>query len=152
MTKHILITFFSAMLPVLELRFAIPYGVIHDLHPLVAALIAFAGNCIPVPFIILFVRRVFAFMKKVSPRLGQFAERMEARALKKSDAMTRGILIGLFLFIAIPLPGTGAWTGSLIAAMLNLRLKVALPVVYAGVAAMAILTTGVTFGFASLIN
>ena len=152
MIKAIIYTFFLSMVPVLELRFAIPFGVVSGLTHLEAALIAFIGNCIPVPFIILFVRRVFAFMKRVSPRLGRFAERMEERAERKSDAFRRGLIFGLFIFVAIPLPGTGAWTGALIAAMLRLRIRTAFPAIAAGVAVAAVLVTGITYGFSNIIG
>jgi len=152
MMNAILATFFLAMVPVLELRFAIPFGVVSGLTHLEAALIAFIGNCLPVPFIILFVRHVFAFMKRVSPRLGRFAERMEERAERKGDAFRRGLVFGLFIFVAIPLPGTGAWTGALIAAMLRLRIRTAFPAIAAGVAVAAVLVTGITFGFSNIIG
>jgi Predicted membrane protein len=140
------------MVPVLELRFAIPWGVVHGLTHLEAAGLAFIGNCIPVPFIILFVRRVFAFMKRISPKLGRFAERMEDRASRKGDGFRRGLLFGLFVFVAIPLPGTGAWTGALIAAMLKMRIRSAFPAIAAGVAVAAVLVTGITYGFSNLIG
>jgi uncharacterized membrane protein len=140
------------MVPVVELRGSLIYAAANHIPPLAAAAVAFTGNCLPVPFIILFVRRVFAWIKKHFPKLGRFAEKLEKRAVRKGGEMRRGILLGLCLFVAIPLPGTGAWTGALIAAMLDIRLKTALPAICAGVAIAAVLVTGITYGFGSLIG
>jgi uncharacterized membrane protein len=138
------------MVPVVELRGAIPFGVANGLPHLVAAAVAFVGNCVPVPFIILFVRRVFNWMKRKSKKLGALAERLESRAVSKGGSMQRGIVIGLLIFVAIPLPGTGAWTGALIAAVLDIRLKTAFPAIAAGVAIAAVLVTGIMFGFTTI--
>ncbi|MDR0445995.1 MAG: small multi-drug export protein [Oscillospiraceae bacterium] len=151
--SHALITFLIAMAPVLELRFAIPYGVeVGELSHLSAAIIAVAGNLLPVPFVIIFARRVFAWMKKKSARLGRFAEMLERKAEKNRTALNRGIVLGLMLFVAIPLPGTGAWTGSLLAAVFDIRLRTALPAITAGVLIAGALVTGITFGFGSLLG
>jgi uncharacterized membrane protein len=150
--SHGVITFLIAMLPVAELRGAIPYGVVNGLPQLLAAVIAVVGNILPVPFIILFARRVFVWMKKKSPKLGRLAEMMERKAEKNRKALNRGMALGLMLFVAIPLPGTGAWTGALIAAVFDIRLKTALPAISAGVAIAGVLVTGLTYGFRSLIG
>ncbi|MDR2614976.1 MAG: small multi-drug export protein [Oscillospiraceae bacterium] len=147
---HAVITFFIAMLPIVELRGAIPYGVANGLPHIVTAGLAVVGNILPVPFIIVFARRVFAWMKRKSPRLGRIAELFERKAEKNKKALNRGIAIGLMLFVAIPLPGTGAWTGALIAAVFDIRLKTALPAVAAGVVIAGALVTGLMFGFGSL--
>jgi uncharacterized membrane protein len=149
---HGVITFLIAMLPVAELRGAIPYGVVNGLPQLLAAGLAVFGNILPVPFIILFARRVFVWMKKKSPRLGKFAEMLERKAEKNKKALSRGMALGLMLFVAIPLPGTGAWTGALIAAVFDIRLKTALPAISAGVGIAGVLVTGLTYGFRSLIG
>ena len=105
----------------------------------------------PVPFIVLFIRKIFAWLRTKSERLNAFVTRMEQRALKKSDTVRRARFWGLFLFVAIPLPGTGAWTGALIAAVLNMRLKRAVPVIFLGVVIagciITLLTHGVTLLF-----
>ncbi|MDR1329191.1 MAG: small multi-drug export protein [Oscillospiraceae bacterium] len=149
---HGVITFLIAMLPIVELRGAIPYGVASGLPQLWAAGLAVFGNILPVPFIILFARRVFIWMKKKSPRLGRFAEMLERKAEKNKKALSRGMALGLMLFVAIPLPGTGAWTGALIAAVFDIRLKTALPAISAGVGIAGVLVTGLTYGFRSLIG
>ena len=108
-----LTTFLVSMVPVIELRGAIPIGVAAGLPLWEAILISIIGNMIPVPFIILFIKKIFAWMRTKSDRLNAVVERMEAKADKNVEKVTRYEFWGLFLFVAIPLPGTGAWTGSL---------------------------------------
>ncbi len=142
-----LITFFVSLLPVVELRGAIPVGVALGLPHLTTFIVAYIGNLLPVPFIILFIRNIFEWMKKHSKALGRFAEKMEKRAEDKKETVQKYKFWGLLIFVAIPLPGTGAWTGSLVAGMLNMRLKDALPAVVVGVLIAGILMTGITLGF-----
>lgn len=142
-----LITFFISMIPVVELRGAIPYGVAAGLDPWLTFALAVVGNMIPIPFILLFIRRIFAWMKRY-PKMAKIAEKFEARASKKSGRVKKSETIGLFIFVAIPLPGTGAWTGALIAALMNIRIKRALPTIFvgvliAGLAVTLIMTLGI---------
>jgi uncharacterized membrane protein len=146
----VVITFFVSMLPVVELRGAIPIGTAMGLTPVASAVISVVGNMVPIPFIILFIRRIFAWMQAKSPRLGNISRRLEQRAISKSSRLYKGELIGLMIFVAIPLPGTGAWTGALIAAILNIRLKAALPVIAAGVLIAGFLVLGITYGFTKI--
>jgi uncharacterized membrane protein len=148
----IVLTFFVSMLPIIELRGALPLGVAMGLTPAVSLLVSVVGNILPVPFIILFVRRVFTWMQSRSPRLARIAQKLESKAWAKRDILYKGEIIGLFLFVAIPLPGTGAWTGALIAAILNIRLKVAFPAIIAGVAAAGLIVFGITYGFTKAIS
>lgn len=150
MLKEILITFFTAMVPVVELRGAIPLGVSLGLSHLGAMVISIVGNLIPVPFIILFIREIFSWIRKHIPKLNNLITKIEDRAHVKSEKVLRLSAMGLFLFVAIPLPGTGAWTGALIAALLNMRLKSAMPAISLGVLAAGILVTGITFGFVEI--
>lgn len=147
----IFMTFLISMVPVLELRGAIPIGVAHGLDYRAAIAVSIVGNLLPVPFIVLFIRKIFAWLRTKSERLNGFVTRMEQRALKKSDTVRRARFWGLFIFVAIPLPGTGAWTGALIAAVLNMRLKRAVPVIFLGVVIagciITLLTHGVTLLF-----
>ena len=150
---RVLVTFIIAMIPVIELRGAIPIGVFSfGLPPLAAAAIAAFGNIAPVPFIILFIRKMFDWMKKTGGFLGKIATWLEARANNKSSALQKGEFWGLMIFVAIPLPGTGAWTGALIAAMLDMRMKRALPSIILGVLVAGILVTGITVGFTHLLD
>ena len=147
----IFMTLLISMVPVLELRGAIPIGVAHGLDYRIAIAVSILGNLVPVPFIVRFIRKIFAWLRTKSERLNGFVTRMEQRALKKSDTVRRARFWGLFLFVAIPLPGTGAWTGALIAAVLNMRLKRAVPVIFLGViiagCIITLLTHGVTLLF-----
>lgn len=146
----ILTTFAMSMVPVVELRGGIPYGLSQGLEWPLVYLIAVVGNLLPIPFILLFVRRILQWMKRYE-RLGRAAQRIEARAAKRSDRVRRSEIIGLCMFVAIPLPGTGAWTGALIAALMDMRLKKALPSITVGVLiAGAIVTAVIRLGIHAL--
>ncbi len=147
---RILTTFFVSMVPVVELRGAIPIGVGLGLGHITSMLVSIVGNMIPVPFIILFVRRVFMWMRQKSAKLGAIAEKLEQRAYKKQGVIKKWQVLGLIIFVAIPLPGTGAWTGALIAALLDIRLKSAVPAIFIGVIIAGVLVTGITYGFTSI--
>lgn len=140
-----------AALPVLELRGAVPYGVAMDLPLLPVLAVSIVGNMLPVPFIILFIRRIFAWMKRKSSWLCGIAERLESRAHAKEDILIRYETLGLFILVAIPLPGTGAWTGSLAAALFDLRMKNALPAIFLGVVAAGLIMSVVSYGVDILI-
>ena len=141
-----LLTMLISMLPVVELRGGLPAGVAMGLPIPVAFAASLVGNMIPVPFIILFVRPLFRWVRVHIPRLGGFVARLESRAKEKSVDVSRYQTWGLLIFVAIPLPGTGAWTGALIAAVLNMRLKRAVPVIFAGVVIAGCIITVLTYG------
>ena len=146
-----LATFLVSMVPVVELRGAIPVGAGLGVPIWLAALISVVGNMLPVPFILLFIRPVFAWMKCKSSCLGRLVEKLEARAEKKSEKVRKGEFWGLLFFVAIPLPGTGAWTGALIASMLNMRLKNALPPIFCGVVIAGVIVSLATAGVIQLL-
>lgn len=146
------VTFLISMVPVIELRGAIPIGVMLGMKPLAAAAVAVIGNIIPVPIIILFLRYVFAWMKHIGGFLGRIATKLEERGSHKSNTLKKGEFIGLMILVAIPLPGTGAWTGALVASVLEMRMKSALPACAAGVVIAGILVTGITVGFSHLLG
>jgi len=139
-------TFFISMVPVVELRLGLPYGIALGLDYWLALCTAIIGNMLPVPFIIVYIRRVFAWLRKHSHKLDSFITRLESKAHLKGELVKKVGPIGLCVFVAIPLPGTGAWTGSLIAALLDIRLKHAVPAVLLGVLIAAAIMTGITFG------
>ena len=145
----ILMTFLISMVPVLELRGAIPIGVAGGLPPLAAMLIAILGNLAPVPFLLVFTRRVFNWLK-TKGRIRLLVERLERRAAKKSRLVLNYAWLGLCILVAIPLPGTGAWTGALVAAMMDMRLKKAFPAIFLGVLIAGAIVTCVTYGVAGL--
>lgn len=145
----VLITFFLSMVPVLELRAAIPYGVANGLSPLAALGTAVLGNLVPAPLIILFIRRIFSWLKTKN-RVRRLIERLEQRAARKSELVQKYAWLGLCLLVAIPLPGTGAWTGALVAALMNMRLKRAMPAICLGVVIAGFIMTGLSYGFVHL--
>jgi uncharacterized membrane protein len=135
------------MLPVVELRGGIPIGAALGLPPLMCAITAVVGNLLPIPFVILFTRRVFAWMRSKSPRLSRYADSFEARVTAKGERLYIGKIIGLIIFVSIPLPGTGAWTGGMIAALLNIRMRNSMFAISAGVIIAAVIVSGISFGF-----
>ncbi len=149
--SHILYTFFLSMVPIIELRGAIPLGAGFDLPWWLCFAICVIGNLIPVPFILLFIRAILAWMKKVR-YLDKIAYWIERKAQKHTDKVARFTAVGLVLFVGIPLPGTGAWTGALIAAMLDIRMKYALPAIFAGVCIAGALVTAISYGFLSALS
>ena len=126
-------TMLVSMLPIIELRGGLPFGVALGLPYHLAFPAAVIGNLIPAPFIIVYIRRIFMMMRRYMPRLNNVVDKLERKAHLKGEQMLKYETIGLWLFVAIPLPGTGAWTGSLAAAFLGMRLKKALPAVVLGV-------------------
>ncbi len=129
----LLMTFLISMVPIIELRGAIPIAVAHELNYLVAIVVAVLGNLLPVPFIIIFIKRIFAWIRRKLPKLNGIVDKLENRAKKKSETVQKYAFWGLFILVAIPLPGTGAWTGALVAAMLDMRMKNAFPAIALGV-------------------
>ncbi len=144
--KDILLTFLVAMVPVVELRGAIPFGVVRGLNLWTAIIASMLGNLIPVPFIILFIRKIFAWMRAHMPKLDGLVLRMEKKAEKNRAAVEKYAFWGLVILVAIPLPGTGAWTGALVAAMMEMRLKRAFPAIAIGVAIAGVIVSVITYG------
>jgi len=132
----------------------IPLGVVLGLSVPVSAVICVIGNIIPVPFIILFIRQIFTWMRKISETLAKIADKFEEKAKARGGRLRRGVFIGLMVFVAIPipLPGMGAWTGALIAAIFDIRLKIALPAIGLGVLIASLITISATYGFISLFS
>lgn len=148
--KKVLTTFFVSMVPVIELRGAIPIGVGLGLGHFEAMIISILGNILPVPFIVLFIRNIFAWIRRNLPKLDSMVTKIEEKAHMKSEQVIKWQALGLCIFVAIPLPGTGAWTGALIAALLDIRLRKALPSIALGVVIAGLLITGLTYGFTAI--
>jgi uncharacterized membrane protein len=140
-----------SMLPILELRASIPLGAALGLPIYTNYLVSVVGNFLPVPFILLFIRRILTWMK-TTRRLSKIALWLEEKAQKHSDKVLRYATLGLFLFVAIPLPGTGAWTGALVAALFNLRMKYALPSILLGVVAAGLIMALASYGVVGIFN
>ena len=149
---QVVLTVLISMVPVVELRGAIPAAIGLGLHPALAFFAAVVGNLIPVPFIIIFIRKIFNWMRKHMPRLNRLVDRLEEKGKSKKDAILKSEFWGIFAFVAIPLPGTGAWTGALIAAMLDMRLKRAFPAIAFGVLVAGIAVVAISLGVVSLLT
>jgi len=139
-------TFFISAVPVIELRGGLPYGIALGLDYPVALAMAVLGNMVPMPFIIVYIRRIFAWMRRINPWCERVVSALERKAHLKGKTVQKYSALGLCIFVAIPLPGTGAWTGALIAAILDMRLKRAIPSIFLGVCIAAAIMTAVTFG------
>ena len=140
-----ILTMLISMVPIIELRGGVPFGVaVLGLPSYLAFPCAVIGNIIPVPFIIVYIRRIFQWMRRHMPRLNGLVDSLEKKAHLKGEKVTKYQSFGLYLFVAIPLPGTGAWTGSLAAAFLDMRLKKAFPAVVLGVITAGIIMLTLT--------
>ena len=146
MLKNTIITFLISMVPVIELRGALPYGVVCGLPVGLAFAISVLGNLIPAPFIIIYARRLIQWMKTKSGTVKRFADWLERKAERNKEKVLKYEFWGLMILVAIPLPGTGAWTGSLVAAMLDMRLKRAMPAIAIGVIIAGIIVSLMTAG------
>lgn len=148
MLQHVLYVFLISMVPVIELRGAIPVGVGLGLPFYAVFLAAFLGNIAPVPILILFTRRVFAWLRTKSEFLERLVSRMEKKAESNWELLQKYELLGLCILVAIPLPGTGAWTGALVAAVFDLRPRYAFPAIALGVLIAGVIVSIVTYGVA----
>ena len=139
-------TILVSMLPVIELRGGIPYGVVAGLGVKTALTCALIGNILPVPFLILFTTKVFAWLRTKSPKLDRLVVKMEQKGMSKKDVIDKYEFWGLVLMVAIPLPGTGAWTGCLVAALLEMDVKKSIPAVILGVLIAGAIVSFITYG------
>lgn len=141
-----LITFVIGMVPIIELRGAIPIGVGMGLSYFEAFICSFLGNIIPIYFIVKFIRPLFGFFGRWKPfkKIIDWATNKATRKIEENPRLQTYTALALFLFVAIPIPGTGAWVGSLIANFLNLPPKKAIPPIVAGVLTAGIIVLAVT--------
>lgn len=151
MAGEFTLTMLVSMIPVVELRGGIPFGVAAGLPVWAAFLAAVIGNLIPVPFIIVYIRRIFQWMRRHMPRLNSLVDKLERKAHLKGQRVSKYKYLGLMLFVAIPLPGTGAWTGSLAAAFLDMPLRKAIPSVIVGVLIAGMAISILSYGIVSLL-
>ena len=144
--------FLTAALPIIELRGAIPMGISLGMAPLDAMAISLAGSMMPVPFILLTIIPIINYLKR-TPFLKRHIDRYTERSLQRnSEKIEKYGAWGLILFVAIPLPGTGVWSGSLLAALLSMRFRWAFPAILTGNVIAAILVMGLSHGVFSLIR
>lgn len=140
--------FLISMIPLIELRGGIVWGAAAGLDLWKNITACIIGNMLPVPFILLFIRKVLEYMKKV-PKLDKIALWVETKADKNKNKVTKYATWGLLLFVGIPLPGTGAWTGALVAAMMNMRMKYALPSIFGGLILASVIMSLGAYGLVS---
>lgn len=148
---QIIMTFLISMVPIVELRGALPIATGAGLQWYIALPVAVIGNIVPVPFIIIFIKKIFAWMSKRKGFLARIVVKMEEKAFSKKDTIEKYGPWGLWIFVAIPLPGTGAWTGALIAAMMGISLKKAFPAIALGVVTAGIVIAFISYGAAALL-
>lgn len=141
-------TLVTAMMPILEIRGAIPVGVASGLDPWLAFAVGFVGNMLPIPILILLTRKIIEWLKKYN-MLVKLTAWLENKGSKGAQKVQKYSFWGLFILVAIPLPGTGAWTGALVASLLDMRLKRALPAIAMGVAVAGLIVLLVTYGVIS---
>ena len=145
-----IIAFIVSLFPILELRGGLIAARLMNVEFIRAFIICYIGNMIPVPFILFFIRKVFDLMKR-NKKLKVMVEKIENKSLSKADNVRKYKLWGLFLFVAIPLPGTGAWTGALIADLLGIKIKEALPTIAAGVFVAGMIVSAFMYGLLGFI-
>ena len=146
-----LIAFIVSMLPILELRGGLIAAKLMEIDFFKAFAICYVGNMLPIPFILLFIRKIFNWLKKI-PAVEKAIVKLEARSIRKADKIEKYRLWGLLLFVGIPLPGTGAWTGALIADLFDIRIKHSLPVIAAGVLIAGIIISALSYGLFGLLG
>ena len=139
-----LIVFVISMIPILELRGSILAAGFLNMEFLSTFIVAVIGNMLPIPFILLFIDKIFDWLKKT--KLKNMVEKLEKRALSKSGQIQKYGKVGLFLFVAIPLPGTGAWTGALAASLLRMKPKESIFPIFMGVVTAGLIMSLLAFG------
>lgn len=144
-------TLFISMAPVVELRLGLPYGIAQGLDYPLALAAAVIGNMIPVPFIVIYIERIFSWLRRHFEKLNNVITKIEDKAHLKGEKVKKYGPLGLLIFVAIPLPGTGAWTGALVAALLNMKVRQAAPSILMGVCIAAAIMTALTFGIIKIV-
>lgn len=148
------VVFIISMIPILELRGGLIAAAMLGIDMWLAAIVCVIGNLVPIPFILLFIEKLLLWMKNCRVKfLNKFAGWLEARATgEKADSIRKYEFWGLAIFVGIPLPGTGAWTGSLIAALLHMNRKKAVGAILLGVAMAAVIMCIVSYGGLSALD
>jgi len=139
-----------SMLPIIELRGAIPVAFALGLPPVQSFLVAIVGNLLPIPFILLLIKKVCEWMK-TKEKLNKIPLYLEKKVAQNKEKVTKYGKWGLYIFVAIPLPGTGAWTGALIASFLNFKFKDSIIAIIAGVLTAGLIMAIFSYGLLGLI-
>lgn len=142
-----LVIFIISMIPILELRGGLLAAALLKVPVAKAAAICIVGNIIPIPFLLLFIKKIFGVLKRHTKHIGKLVIKLENRALNKSEGFNRGEFLGLLFFVGIPLPGTGAWTGSLIAALLDMDIKKSALAIFLGILLAATIMVILCYAF-----
>jgi len=145
------LTMLVSMIPVIELRGGLPFGVALGLAPWEALLAGILGNLIPLPFIVVYIRRIFQWLRRRAPRLDGMVDALETKAHLKGRKVNQYKYLGLTIFVAIPLPGTGGWTGALAAAFLDMPLRKAMPSLVVGVCIAGAIVFSITYGVTTML-
>lgn len=146
-----LIIFIISMVPILELRGGLIAAALLKISMFKAIGVCILGNIIPIPFILLFITPIFEWMKKTK-LFRPLVEKIENKSMSKSDKIQKYEFLGLLLFVGIPLPGTGAWTGALIASLLGIKIKKAVPAILLGLVLATIIMCTISYGIPWLIK
>lgn len=139
------VIFIVSLVPILECRGGLVVASLLQVDIWRAIPICILGNCIPIPFILFFIRRIFDWMKQFDVTRG-FVEKLENRAMNKSDDISQREFLGLLLFVGIPLPGTGGWTGALIASLLEMDIKKASLAIFLGILLATLIVSTLSYG------
>ena len=146
-----LVVFIISLLPILECRLGMFTAIVLlDMNPFVGFVISFLGNILPIPFILLLINWIFEILKKV-PVMKNIVFWLEEKTLKKKDKIDKYGIWGLLLFVAIPLPGTGGWTGALLASLLKLDKKKSFGVIAIGVFIAGLIITVLSLIFGAVV-
>ncbi len=146
-----LVCFVISMVPIIELRGGLIVAAIKDIPLFKAVAICIAGNLVPIPFILLLITPIFNWLK-TTKLFKPLVEKLEKKSLGKSEKIKKYEFLGLVLFVGIPLPGTGAWTGSLIASLLNIKIKKAFPAICLGLLLATVIMCIITYAIPWLIT
>jgi len=142
--KNELLVLILAAAPISELRGAIPLGISLGFSPIHSAILSVIGNSIPVPFLLLFLRPVFDFFGETKA-FGGIISWIKRRTLKRSKNIEKYSALGLFLFVAIPFPTTGAWTGAIAAVLFNIKFRYAFPAIIAGIITAGLIVLALSY-------
>ena len=139
------VVFLVSLMPILECRGGLIVASLLNVDIVEAIPICVIGNFLPIPFILLFIKKIFKWLEKFEPTR-KVGKKLESRAMNKSDALEKGEFLGLMLFVGIPLPGTGGWTGSLLAALLDIDFKKALVAEIIGILIATVIMSILSYG------
>ncbi|MBQ0084324.1 MAG: small multi-drug export protein [Clostridiales bacterium] len=146
-----IIALFISMLPIIELRGGLPVASLMGMPYLKALGICMLGNFIPIPFILWLIIPIFAWLK-TTKLFSPLVNTIESKTLSKKERLEKGEFWGLMIFVGIPLPGTGAWTGALLAALLGIKFKKAIVAIICGICIAAAIMSFISYGIPFIVN